>query len=304
MSLAAPDSRQRKPLADLGVVLGKLHVHDDPVGIQAEFDRLHKALPHAVAINAPLPAASPLYASLFDGLVVFDDLASGEKGFYDWSPIPLDKARGAGTLSQWFALPWKSPTEIILPGFHTPAENALKQASTGAMGSEMFLSVCGLMSTGARTVLISRWRTGGQTSYELVRQFVQELPYATADDAWQRSVQTQMDTPLDLNREPRVKRSTGSDQPTAKFPFFWAGYMLVDTGWTPPAAETAPPPVIKLNPGAAGPAAPRGPAPAGDLPGVAAPAAVVPAATPPAAVHPAAAPAGRLILKPATGARN
>ena len=70
----------------------------------------------------------------------------------------------------------------------------------------MFLSVCGLMSTGTRTVLISRWRTGGQTSYELMRQFVQELPYSTADDAWQRSVQTQIDTPLDLTREPRMKR--------------------------------------------------------------------------------------------------
>ena len=138
------------------------------------------------------------------------------------------------------------------------------------------------MSTGARTVLISRWRTGGQTSYELMRQFVQELPYATADDAWQRSVQTQIDTPLDLNREPRVKRANTADQPTAKFPFFWSGYMLVDTGWSPAGPDTGPaaPPVIKLKPGAAGPANPRGPAPAGNLPDVAAPGVAAPGAAP------------------------
>jgi tetratricopeptide (TPR) repeat protein len=299
MSLAAPDTRQRKPLAEVGVVLGKLHLHDDPAGVQAVFDRLHKALPHSVAITGPLPAASPLYGSLFDGLVVFDDLAASEKGFYDWSPMPLDKTRGVGTLNQWFSLPWKSPTEIILPGFHTPAENALRQGSTGAVGSEMFLSVCGLMSTGARTVLISRWRTGGQTSYELMRQFVQELPYSTADDAWQRSVQTQIDTPLDLTREPRIKRANTSDQPTAKYPFFWAGYMLVDTGWSPAGAETAPPPVIKLKPGAAGAVAPRGPAPAGNLPGVAPPAGAPKGAGAQAAVPLGGAPGNKLLLKPA-----
>ena len=45
----------------------------------------------------------------------------------------------------------------------------------GLPGNEVFLSVCGLMANGARTMLLSRWRTGGQTSFDLVREFIQEL---------------------------------------------------------------------------------------------------------------------------------
>ena len=185
MGLALPDPRARNSMGELGVVLGKLHPHDDAANVQAEFTQLQKVVPHAVAIKG-LPAgggtASPVYASLFDGLLVYDDLSlagekgeksseknaekNGEKGardsHYEWSPMPLDHAKGAGSLAQWFSLPWKSPTELILPGFHTPAESGLKQLSNSS-GNDMFLSVCGLMSTGSRTLLMGRWkRTGGR----------------------------------------------------------------------------------------------------------------------------------------------
>ena len=90
----------------------------------------------------------------------------------------------------------------------------------------MFLSICGLMSTGSRTVLVSRWRTGGETSYDLVRQFIQELPYSSAADAWQRSVQMLIQSPLDLNREPHVKRSPGGESVTGAESIF-LGRLLV-----------------------------------------------------------------------------
>jgi len=79
---------------------------------------------------------------------------------------------------------------VVLPGFHTAAEDALKRLHRGPPGNEVFLSVCGLMANGRRTLLISRWRTGGQTSFDLVREFVQELPanLRRPPDAWQRAV--------------------------------------------------------------------------------------------------------------------
>jgi hypothetical protein len=132
-------------------------------------------------------------------------------------------------------LPWKNSI-VILPGFHTPAENSLRQPGAGPPGSDLFLSTCGLMSTGARTVLISRWRMGGQSSCDLVHQFAQELPYSSAADAWQRAVETVRETPLDADREPRVKRSDREEPATARHPIFWSGYMVVDTGWTPPTS--------------------------------------------------------------------
>ena len=249
MGLAMPERLNRKPTQEVGVVLGKLFPHDDSAIAENEFNQLHNSLPHSWPIKGALPAASPIYGSLFDSLVVFDDIAAAKKGPYEWSPMQLDRAEAAGSLSQWFSLPWKSPLAMVLPGFHTSAETALRGVPSGTVGNEMFLSVCGLMSTGTRTLLISRWRTGGQSSYELIRQFIQELPYAGAADAWQRSVQVTMETPLDFNREPRIKKSTSGEGMTAGHPFFWSGYMLVDTGWAPPKTEkpVAGPPVINLN---------------------------------------------------------
>ncbi len=96
------------------------------------------------------------------------------------------------------------------------------------------------MSTGTRTVLLSRWRSGGQSSLDLVREFTQELPHTTPADAWQRAVQVVSNSPLAVESEPRVKKLTdaSADGPAlrASHPFFWAGYMLVDGG-SPAAKE-------------------------------------------------------------------
>ena len=128
------------------------------------------------------------------------------------------------------ALPWGGPEQVVLPGFHSSAENSLRG---GGDGNELFLSTCGLMAAGARTVLISRWRTGGQSSYDLMREFIQELPHTPAADAWQRSVLLLSESELVPDREPRVDPE-GLDAPlTGSHPFFWAGYVLVDTGAAP-----------------------------------------------------------------------
>ena len=101
-------------------------------------------------------------------------------------------------------------------------------------GNEIFLSLCGMMSTGTRTVLISRWRSGGQTSLDLVREFTQELPHTTPADAWQRAVQVVSNSALNSEAEPRIKKASGEqadrEAQRATHPFFWAGYLLADTG--------------------------------------------------------------------------
>ena len=72
-------------------------------------------------LRGALPAASPIVRSVMDGLVVLEEISSKE-GPLEWSPIPLEKAKTVGTLAAWLTLPWKNPDQIILPGFHTPAE--------------------------------------------------------------------------------------------------------------------------------------------------------------------------------------
>jgi CHAT domain-containing protein len=95
------------------------------------------------------------------------------------------------------------------------------------------MATCGLMASGCRTVLLSRWRIGGQSTADLMREFLQELPHDSADNAWRRSVQLASDRLLDPSIEPRLKAPSTSEGIKADHPFFWSGYLLVDTGVVP-----------------------------------------------------------------------
>ncbi len=86
-------------------------------------------MPGTVALRTPLPAASSVYSILFDRLIVLDDIGPGaDASPFAWSPVTLDKGTAGSTLDAWMGLPWDGPDQVILPAFHTPAENSLKNA--------------------------------------------------------------------------------------------------------------------------------------------------------------------------------
>ena len=229
ISMAVPDQRPRLRMARTGVVSGRLFPRDDEAVALRAFADLKSDDASVVALAKPIPPAAA-YSTQIDRLVVLTDLDNDSTGPYDWSPLQIDKGKAGSQLSAWIALPWGGPDEIVLPGFHTAAENALKR---GGAGYEVFLQVCGLMATGSRTILLSRWRDGGQTSFDLVREFVRELPHRSASAAWQRSIRLAITRELDPNTEPRVRMQPNDANPKADHPFFWAAYMLIDTGAEP-----------------------------------------------------------------------
>ncbi len=249
-SLAVPDVQPRQRGQNMAVVVGKLFPSDKETTAQAAFAQLQRSVPEAVALPAPLPAPSSLYHPLIDRLVVLDDLSFDPEQPYSWVPINLDRGRSTSTLADWFPLPWGNPSQMILPGYHTAAEHGLKRRGSARPGQEIFLPVCALMAGGTRTVLLSRWRTGGETSVELVQQFVQELPFTSAAEAWQRSVELAKEHPLNWEQEPRLKRYETAEPATAKHPFFWSGYLLIDTGAVPrqdAAPEQNAPPALDFQ---------------------------------------------------------
>ena len=237
VALANPDGRTTSPIAETGIVAGKLYPRDDSDLSESATAELREILPRTAILQEPLKAPGNCMATLCDRLIVLRDIDESSRGVYDWSPLQLDRAKPGGSLGDWMALPWGCPEQIVLPGFHTPAESSLRRGGTG---NELFLSACGMMASGARTILLSRWRTGGQSAYDLVREFAQELPYTTAADAWQRSVQLTTDGELMIESEPRVRASRGLEKGfAADHPFFWSGYLLIDTGASPaPKADT------------------------------------------------------------------
>ncbi len=244
-SLATSSGPGRSPMGTTAVVTGRLYPRDDESVSRSAFERLAKVVPGAVALKLPLPAPSSVYGSLFDRLIVLDDLGppphGGDgSGPYDWALVPLDRGKAGSSLRDWLRLPWGGPDEILLPGFHTAAEAQLAGVDQSAPGNEMLLTVCGLMAGGTRTVLLSRWRTGGQTSFDLIREFAQELPHTTPSDAWQRAVFLTAGSQLNPAAEPRIKRTVAGDVPRANHPFFWAGYLLIDPGTQPHGPDVAP----------------------------------------------------------------
>jgi hypothetical protein len=193
-----------------------------------------------VTLGKTLPVASAVYASLFDRLIVLDDYDPVGKGAGAWSPVTTDRGKPGSTLDDWMALPWQGPDQMILPGFHTAAEGSLKKQGVATAGNDVFLPVCGMMACGTRTILVSRWRTGGASSYDLVREFSQELPHAAASEAWQRSVMLAMQQPLTAGQEPRLSLKATEAAPNGDHPFFWAGYLLIDTGVPGPSESDDP----------------------------------------------------------------
>lgn len=248
IALALPDSRGRRTSVSTPAVLGKLMPGASESVAAAAFQELSNAVSGMTALRAPLPAPSSIYSILFDRLVVLDDITPPENGPLAWSPVTIDKSPLGSTLDTWMSLPWGGPDQVVLPAFHTPAENSLKKLPASQAGADLFYSSCALMASGARTILFSRWRTGGQSSIDLTREFLQELPHAPAAAAWQRSVFLAFDAPLTIELEPRLKVAANDEPPTASHPFFWAGYLLVDNGAAPFKSDDPEPQKIDLKP--------------------------------------------------------
>ncbi len=244
---------QRSGIVGRGILPGESEEEQDEI-----LSSLRSTVENPIDLPSPSPIPSPQVASLLESLIVLDPIDLTPAQPMGWSPIPAGRSSRNDSLSHWLTLPQIGPQRVILPGVHTIAERggrSSKRRGRGVQttpGYELFLSSCGLMSSGAQTILISRWSVGGQSTLDMVREFVQELPHTSAAEAWQRSVQITMETPIRPGLEPRVKTSVKDPPMTASHPFFWAGYLLIDAGEpTEDTPDEGPPPAAR--PGAAKP---------------------------------------------------
>jgi tetratricopeptide (TPR) repeat protein len=228
LSLVISDGRNPRPMPRTGIVAGKLLPRGDESALQAQLEPLAAALGESAILRKEPAIATSIFASTFDRLVVLAENDDADKGPLAWSPLVLDGGKPGGSLSDWTLLPLGGVDQILLPGFHTAAENGLKRGN--ATGEEIFTATCALMASGCRTILLSRWRVGGQSTYDLMREFLQELPHDSAAGAWRRSVQLATDRQLDPALEGRLKAPANTTGMKADHPFFWSGYMLIDTG--------------------------------------------------------------------------
>ncbi|MCA9224487.1 MAG: CHAT domain-containing protein, partial [Planctomycetales bacterium] len=175
VGLASSDGRGPTPRDRTAIVSGAASGSRDAEAAQRAAARIAESLP-AAELLPELPASpSAIQAATFDRLIVMRDSVEAARSPLEWHPAVVDQTSPAGTLAAWLRSPWQGPEQVLLPAFHTSAEAGMKANATG---DEVFMAACGLMASGARTVLLSRWNTGGRSQQDLVREFAQELPFA------------------------------------------------------------------------------------------------------------------------------
>jgi CHAT domain len=238
LAVASP-RRLRRPQVT-GIVANELLSKEAAVtGGDEIIDELAKVVSGPIQLPTPLSEPGYLVAALLDGLISLDEIETQTGAA--WSPLP--RSRRTGDDGSVFGLPYGGAERLVITGFATAAEQGLRTSRRTARqaarpGQEIFQPLCSMMADGARTILLTRWRTGGRTNIDLVREFLRELPHSPAPQAWQRACLLARESPLDSSREPRLARlgEAAAELPTADHPFFWAGYLLVDTA---PRAEIA-----------------------------------------------------------------
>jgi hypothetical protein len=243
LGVAQPQPMRR--IQHTGIVANDLKFAGDEAERAAALQELEAAFAKPIELPTTLPEPGNLIAPLLDQLIVMDDLSGNAEVGEAPSILPRSKGNNKEFANAGITMPFGGPEQIVLTGVGTAAEVGLKPTKRGGKlvrpGSDVFQSLCTMMSGGSRTVLMTRWRTGGRTNFDLVREFAKELPNAPAAESWQRACLLAREAALDVTHEPRLKPAEdASDLPTADHPFFWAGYMLIDTG-PRPEAQTAPP---------------------------------------------------------------
>jgi hypothetical protein len=138
------------------------------------------------------------------------------------SVAPYDQTNPFGTLAAWMRFPAEVPRSVMLVGFRTPLD-------VGQMGSgdEVFMTMCALNAAGVRSILLSRWAVGGESSAIVLRELLQELPFIGMNASWSRARTLLRRSELDPAAEPLLTKADHEREGlTGDEPLFWAGYIV------------------------------------------------------------------------------
>ncbi len=195
----------RDPDRNEAITQSILDVCDDPVRLPDDVDTPTGLLGNSIG---HLVVAAPRAANPANPLAM--------------SVAPYDGTNAAGTVAGWMRFPAEVPRSVVLAGFRTPV-------GTGQMGTgdEIFMTLCGLNAAGVRSVLLSRWAVGGESTATALREFVQELPFAGMLASWQRATMVLRRSELDPATEPLMTKADHEYEGlTGDEPLFWAGYLV------------------------------------------------------------------------------
>lgn len=220
VSLVLGDGRNQRPITRTSVVDGPFALEDDEKLRADLLKGFTEKINTAEVLPVEFPGTGAQLGPISNQLIVLQDMTGTQMASYDWDVIP---GRRGSSLNQWMKIPWSNCDIICLPGYRTGIDSGLKQH---AAGNEIFLTTVGMLASGSRTVALSRWRVGGESTYKLMGEFLEKSRDLPVDQAWQVSINALRSGQSNPEKEPRAR---DFDAPIdTSHPFFWSGYMLVD----------------------------------------------------------------------------
>jgi hypothetical protein len=235
------------PTPGLAIKTTALPADNPTIGLSAELffaprdpeqnETMIKSLLDVIGQPVRLPQTPMIPTSLLEanvGHLVIAATRSSEKDTLLTSIATYDRDSPYGTLAAWMRFPLQVPRSVVLFGMRTPVD----QGQMGS-GEEIFMTLCALHVSGVRSVLLSRWAVGGESSAIALRELVQELPFAGLNSSWARARSVLRQSELNPESEPLLIKSEHARQGlTGDQPLFWAGYLLSSP--PQPQAEIAP----------------------------------------------------------------
>ncbi len=200
----------------------------DSSGVIKEFQANLAAGPGVVAYNDRLPIPSALFGAVCDEFVVWSGMGKmPSDGPYGLEIVQKDRGLKGSRLSNWLGLPWHGAEHIVLPFFESLGARGVTGNNAG---DDLFLLTTSLLASGARTLMISRWTTGGVSGLQFSNIYWRENRKKAPMEAIHEARQKMLSEPIVFTREPRPAKPKGKEplEITAQHPLFWAGYFLVD----------------------------------------------------------------------------
>lgn len=217
---AAVDGTKKRSV----VLAGKMSARGGVEQVESQVAELQQQQPDTARVKQ-LPVESEFYSSQVNQWLVWGGLNIERSDSLSFVPVPSGMAQGQRpSLKSWIAFPWRGPETILMPGFQSDAGIGLKNQFEG---SDLFLTTCGLMASGANEILISRWNTGGVLNLKTGREYLKQretLPGSQALVEAKRFAQQQNVTD---ESEPKLRLPRGTDEVLAKDPVFWSSMLVV-----------------------------------------------------------------------------
>lgn len=227
LGLAISPQRTHKPWTRTAVFSGPLANKFEVEWTQARVEDYQKLSPEIIAIPERLDFPSNLFNTILDQVVVWSESEGIEKsGPYGLVPVEKDRGKNGSNLAAWMSLPFTGAEHVVLPTFSGLGDLGIKGK---ADGHEFFVIACAMLSSGTRTVLLSRWNVAGESVLEVSRGYLDNVAedFSPAQ-AWHQAAAELQTKPLDWSRELRLKPTKSPPELTGRHPVFWAGYMVFD----------------------------------------------------------------------------